>query len=164
VAGSSIAPLLESHPEAAVGDPVRQRAARLDGAALFLITHVPPIPDSAAAGAPGAAQFLTLARSVQWITFAARPEGDNLRVSLEGECDNATDATQVKSTLELVRMFGRAGLESPKNKQSMDPAMLSMLEHFLTDADVSQDAERVRVRVEVTPDVWKLSGPAKPQK
>lgn len=162
VAGASIAPLFESHADSAA-DPVRERAARLDGAAVFLITHAPPIPDNAAAGAPGSAQFLTLARSVQWLTFAARPEGDNVRLSLEGECDNATDAAQVKTALELVRMFGRAGLESPKNKQSMDPATLAMLENLLSGADVTQAAERVRILVEVPPDVWKLGGPARPQ-
>ncbi|HTC64331.1 MAG TPA: hypothetical protein VK709_15935 [Candidatus Saccharimonadales bacterium] len=166
VAGSSIAPLLASHMDAAGGDPVRDRAAHLDGAAAFLITHVPPIPDNAAGAGPqaaGAAQFLTLARSVQWVTFAARPEGDNLRVSLEGECDNATDAVQVKTALELMRMFGRAGLDSAKNKQSMDPAVLAMLQTLLTGAEVTQAAERVRILVEVTPDVWHLGGPAKAQ-
>ena len=165
VAGTSIAPLFESHADAAGGDPVRERAARLDGAAAFVITHVPPIPDNAAGAtaASGAAQFMALARSVQWLTFAARPDGDDLRVSLEGECDNATDAAQVKATLELMRMFGRAGLDSQKNKQSMDPAALAMLENLLSSADVTQAAERVRILLEVTPDVWKLGGPAKPQ-
>jgi hypothetical protein len=167
VAGSSIAPLFDSHIDAPDGDPVRERAAHLDGAAAFLVTHVPPIQDNAAGAGPqasGAAQFLTLARSVQWITFAARPEGDNLRVSLEGECDNATDAVQVKTALELMRMFGRAGLDSAKNKQSMNPAALAMLQTLLTGAEVTQAAERVRILVEVTPDVWQLSGPAKTQK
>jgi hypothetical protein len=166
VAGSSIAPLFEGHADAAGGDPVRERAARLDGAAAFLITHMPPLPDNAPGAGPqaaGAAQFLALARSVQWITFAARPEGDNLRVSLEGECDNAPDAVQVKTALELLRMFGRAGLDSAKNKQSMDPAALAMLQTLLTGAEVTQAAERVRILVEVTPDVWHLSGPAKTQ-
>jgi hypothetical protein len=98
---------------------------------------------------------------VQWVTFAARPEGDNLRVSLEGECNNATDAVQVKTALELARMFGRAGLDSAKNKQSMDPAALAMLQTLLTSAEVTQAAERVRILVEVTPDVWHLGGHAK---
>jgi hypothetical protein len=166
VAGSSIAPLFENHMDATGADPVRERAAHLDGAAAFLITHVPPIPDNPAGAGPqaaGAAQFLALARSVQWITFAARPEGDNLRVSLEGECDNAADAAQVKTALELMRMFGRAGLDSAKNKQSMDPAALAMLQTLLTSAEVTQAAERVRILVEVTPEVWHLGGPAKTQ-
>jgi hypothetical protein len=62
-----------------------------------------------------------------------------------------------------MRMFGRSGLEGQKNKQSMKPATLAMLENMLSTADVTQAAERVRILVEVTPDVWKLGGPAKPQ-
>jgi len=166
VAGTSIAPLFNSNADASASDPARERAARLDGAAAYIITRVPPIPDNAAgAGSPGgaaSAQFLALARSVQWVSLAARPEGDNLRLSLEGECDNATDALQIKSALELVRMFGRAGLDSTKNKQSMDPATLAMLQAMLTGAEVTQAAERVRILLEITPDVWHLSGPAKP--
>jgi hypothetical protein len=167
VAGSSIAPLFDSHMDAAGSDPARDRAAHIDGAAAFLITHVPPIPDNAAGAGPqasAAAQFVTLARSVKWITFAVRPEGDNLRVSLEGECDNAADAVQLKGALELMRMFGRAGLDSEKNKQSMDPAALATLQTLLTGAEVTQAAERVRILAEVTPDIWQLSSPAKAQK
>jgi hypothetical protein len=157
VAGPSIAPLFAGQADTPRADPVGERAARLDGAAAFMVTRMPPIPDNAGAGggAP-AAQLLSMARSVQWITLAARPEGDDLRVSLEGECDNSTDALQIKSALELLRMFGRAGLESPKTRQSMDPVALALLQTVLSNADVTQSAERVRVLVELTPDIFML--------
>jgi hypothetical protein len=164
VAGSSIAPLLDARSDVSAGDPVRERAARLDGAAAFMITRVPSIPNNTGgAGTQGAAstQFLSLARSVQWITLAARPAGDNLRISLEGECDSSANALQLKTALELMRMFGRAGLDSAKTRQSMDPAALSMLQAMLTNAEVTQAAERVRILMEITPDVWQLSSPAK---
>lgn len=166
VAGPSIAPLFDAHSDDPAGDPARERAARLDGAAAFLIARVPPIPDNAGgAGMQGAAsaQLMSLARSVQWITLAARPEGDNLRISLEGESDNATDAMQLKSALELLRMFGRAGLENPKSTQSMNPATLAMLQTLLSTAEVTQAAERVRILIEVTPDIFKLGETRKPQ-
>jgi hypothetical protein len=161
VAGPSIAPLLAAHSDDPAADPARERAARLDGAAAFVITRVPPAPDNFAPGGAEASQLASLARSVQWITLAARPEGDNLRISLEGECDNGTDALQLKSALEILRMFGRAGLDSPKTRQSMDPAALAMLETLLSTAEVTQAAGRVRILIEINPDVWKLSGPAK---
>ncbi len=166
VSGPSIAPLFEAHSGDPSSDPARERAARLDGAAAFMIVRVPPIPDNAGGAAmqgPASAQMMTLARSVQWVTLAARPEGDNLRISLEGESDNATDAMQLKAALELMRMFGRAGLENPKTTQSMNPATLAMLQNMLTNAEVTQAAERVRILIAIPPDVWHLSGPAKPQ-
>jgi hypothetical protein len=163
VAGESIAPLLAGHGDDPSSDPARERAARLDGAAAFVITRVPPVPDNFAPGGAQSTQLASLARSVQWITLAARPEGDNLHISLEGECDNSTNALQLKSTLEILRMFGRAGLDSSKTRQSMDPATLTMLQTLLTNAEVTQAAERVRILVEITPDVWKLTGPARQQ-
>jgi hypothetical protein len=163
VAGPSIAPLFAAHGDDPSGDPARERAARLDGAAAFAITRVPPIPDNFGPGGVQSAQLASLARSVQWVTFAARPEGDNLRISLEGECDNTTDALQLQSALELLRMFGRAGLENPKTRQSMDPAALSSLQTLLSNAEITQAAERVRILVELTPDILKLGETRKTQ-
>ena len=55
------------------------------------------------------------------VTLAARPEGTDVRVSLEGECQTPTDARELQAALEMLRLFGRAGLESPKTRASMDP-------------------------------------------
>jgi hypothetical protein len=163
VAGPSIAPLFAARSGDPAADQARDRAARLDGAAAFLISQVPPVPDNAAAGGGQAAQLASLARSLRWVTLAASPEGEDVRVSLEGECDNAAGARQLQSGLELLRMFGRAGLDGPKTRASMDPAELAMLQSLLTNAEITQAAEHVRILLEITPDVWHLSGPAKTQ-
>jgi hypothetical protein len=163
VSGQSISPLFAGQSADRASDPVRERAARLDGAAAFVITRVPPIPENAAAQPPATAQLMSLARSIQWITLAARPEGDNLLVSLEGECDNSTDAIQLKSMLDVLRMFARAGLENPKTSQSMNPAALASLQDLLTATEITQAAERVRILLEIKPDIWQMSGPAKRQ-
>lgn len=167
VAGPSAAIVFGGSSEASAGDPARERAARLDGSAAFMISQVPPIPASAGAGAAGMQgaatdQLLSLARSVRWVTLAARPEGDNLRLSLEGECDSETSARQIQSMLEVMRMFGRAGLASPKNKESMDPATFAALDSLLSSAAVTQAGERVRILLELTPDIFKLKGPGSP--
>jgi hypothetical protein len=160
--GPGITSLLAGHSGDNAGDPARERAARVDGAAAFVIARVPPVPDNFAAGGAQSTQLASLARSVQWVTLAARPEGDNLRISLEGECDTSTNALQLKSALEVLRMFGRAGLDGPKTRQSMDPAALAMLQTLLSTAEVTQAAERVRILVELTPDVFKLGETRKP--
>ena len=163
VDGSGIASLFTGRSDATAADPARERAAHLDGAAMFLISRVPPLPDKFGPSGAQSEQLANLARSVQWITLAARPEGEDLRISLEGECDSSTDALELKSALEILRMFGRAGLDSPKTRQSMDPAALATLQNLLSGAEVTQAAERVRILVEITPDIWHLGGPANPQ-
>src|ERR1700730_2176014 len=71
------------------------------------------------------------------------------------------DASQLQATLETLRMFGRVGLESPKTRQTMDPATFGVLETVLKTADITETAERVRILVEITPDIFKLSGSQK---
>jgi hypothetical protein len=160
VEGSSIAPVLATN-NANSADPVRERAARVAGAAVFAISRVPAVPDNFAPGGIQSAQLAGLIRSVQWVTLAARPEGENIRVSLEGECQTDSDARQLESALQTLRMLGQAGLESPKTRQSMDPATFGVVETLLKTADITESAERVRILVEFTPDILKLSGSQK---
>jgi hypothetical protein len=178
VGGSSIAPLLAASAGNSTGnaandpDPARERAARMNGAAAFMITRVPPIPDNSdlavnrgknelPLGGAASAQLLSLARSVQWVTLAAAPDGDNVRISLEGECTTPTDARQLQSALEVLRLFGRAALESPKTRDSMDPAAYALAESVLKSAEVTATAERTRILIELTPDILKLGGTRK---
>jgi hypothetical protein len=161
VEGSSVASVISPHAVDAVSDPIRERAARVDGAAVFAISRVPAIPDNFAPGGMQSAELNALIRSVQWVTLAARPEGDDLRVSLEGECQTNADARQLQSALQTVFLVGRMELESPKSRQSMDPAAFELFDNLLKMADVSETAERVRILVEITPDVMKLAGPSK---
>jgi hypothetical protein len=163
VEGSSIAPLRGPPGDAPGGDPARERAARVAGAAIFAITRVPAIPINSSSGGAQSAQLLNLARSVQWITLAARPEGNDLRVSLEGECQTPSDARQLQAALEIFRLIGRAGLESPKTRESMPPATFDALETLLKSADVSATADRVRILVQLAPDILNLGGPRKTQ-
>jgi hypothetical protein len=86
-----------------------------------------------------------------------------VRISLEGECDNSTDAHQLQSALELLRVFGRVGLDSPKMRQSMSPAALASLQKMLASAEVTQAAERVRILVELTPDIFKTGDSGNPK-
>ena len=115
VEGSSIAPVLAPHAADSATDPARERAARVAGAAVFAITRVPAVPDNFAPGGMQSAQLASLARSVQWITLAARPEGENLRVSLEGECQTSTDARQLQSALGNVAHVRTGGTGKPKD-------------------------------------------------
>jgi hypothetical protein len=163
VEGPSIAPLLAQHDDGSVADPARERATRVAGSAIFAISRVPPIPDNYSPGGVQSAQLMNLVRSVHWVTLAARPEGNDLRVSLEGECQTPTDARELQAALEVFRLFGRAGLESSKTRESMDPVTFGVLESVLKTADVSASAERVRILVEFTPDILKLGGVSKAQ-
>ena len=161
--GTDIAPLLAAHPQDSAGDPLRERVARVAGASVFAVSRVPAIPDNFAFGGMQSATLASMIRSVQWITLAALPQDDTVRVSLEGECNTESDAKQLQSTLEVFRAFGQAGLASPKTRQQIDPTVYSILQTLLQTADISQSGERVRVRMELTADSLKSNGSQKTQ-
>jgi hypothetical protein len=164
VDGLSIAQVLAPPAKAAAGDPVREQAARMDGAAVFAVSRVPLIPDNLSPGGIKSSQLAGLMQSLRMVTLAARPEGENFRVSLEGECLTDTDARRIQSALSVLQMIVEASLESPKTRERMDAATLGVLDNMLKSADITASAERVRILIELTPDVLKLRELQKPQK
>jgi putative heme degradation protein len=64
----------------------------------------------------------------------------------------------------VLQMIVEASLESPKTRERMDAATLGVLDNMLKSADITASAERVRILIELTPDVLKLSELQKPQK
>ncbi len=157
VQGLSVAAVLATHLQDG-SDPVRQRAARMAGTAALAISRVPEIPENASLGGAQSAQLANLARSIQWITLAANPVGENMRISLDGECKTGADARQLQGALGVLRLFAQAGLADPKTRGRKDTATFEALNALLKSVDVTSSAERVRILIELTPDILKLSG------
>lgn len=160
VQGPTIAPGLGAGSTALPADPVRDRALQLAAADFFLITRMPAVPGNFSAGGIESAPVANLIRSVQWVTLAARPEGDNLRVSLEGDCASAGEARQLQSALESIRTFAQAALEKERPRTQNDKA-LKLWESLLETADITQSAERVRILLELPPEVLDYVEPKK---
>lgn len=165
VSGPSITPLLANPGDEAQRqtDPAREHAKRVAGAAMFAIMKVPPIPEGPASGGVGPSKLMELARSVQWLTLAARPEGNFMRVSLEGDCLSATDAHELAATLEVARMISSASLDKSSRQPNVDAATLDFYQGVLKNAEINTSEERVRVRLEVGPELFKIGNPPKTQ-
>ena len=160
VQGPSIAPFLGTDSTTPSPDPARDRAVQVAAADFFLITRMPAIPSNFSAAGIESAPMANLIRSVQWLTLAARPEGDNLRVSLEGDCATGADARQLESALETLRLFARAALEKER-PHSQDSKAIELWESLLKSADITQSGERVRILLELPPEVLDYAGPKK---
>jgi hypothetical protein len=156
VQGPSIAPALGARLSAASGDPIRERVTHVAGSDIFLITRTPSIPDNFGTGVLQSAPVANLIRSVQWLTLAARPEGDNLLVSLEGECATNTDARQLQSALETLRLIAQAGL-GKQGSQTQTESSRKLWESVLKSIAITQAGERVRLLVTLPPEVLNYS-------
>lgn len=137
----------------------RARFDRLAGTPVFAVIR----PDAAAgdalaARAPGGFQSEQLAGlldQLQWITIAGKPEGDDLRVVLEGECPTEGTARQLSDFLNGALILAQAGLNGLRVRQQLDPQAREAYLEVLKGADISRidrgETKSVRVVFEVTP-------------
>jgi hypothetical protein len=155
VDGTDVGPLLVAHGDPAT-DPIQERIARVQNSPAFLIVHVSAFPNPPDAKGTPAAQFAALARTVDWISLAFNPADTMLRVSLEGECKTPADASQLHSALEFGRQLGKVGLDDPNTRQKMDAPTLAALQTLLGNLEISEVNNRVRVLMEITPEMLNL--------
>ena len=137
----------------------RTRFERLAGSpASAVIRQDAGAASALAAQAPGglrSPQLSTLLDQLQWITLAAKPDNELLRVVAEGEC--ATDATarQLADLLNGVVILAQAGLNDAKTRQQLDPATREAYLELLRSADISKldrgGTKSVRLVLEITP-------------
>ncbi len=149
--GPNLAPVLAPRAPGGPDTQMRERIARLAGAAVFAVGRVGPVPENVSVGGLRSDQFANLVRSLRWFNLAARPEGDRMRVVLEGECDTSENARQLAGALDGLRMLGQAALADPRTRQRLPPQTAATLDSLLRAAQVSRDGQRVRLLLELTP-------------
>jgi hypothetical protein len=152
----------------------RVRFERLGGSPLFaVIRQDAALGTALAAQAPGglrSPQLSTLLDQLRWITLAAKPENDRLRVVADGECTAEATARQLVDVLNGVAILAEGGLNDPQTRQQLDPAMREAYLELVKNADVSKidrgDTKSVRLVFEITPgflEAARKSPPVKPE-
>jgi hypothetical protein len=84
---------------------------------------------------------------LRWVNLAARPDGDKVLLSAEGDCDTPDQAKQIASTLELLRGLMRGMLNDPKTRGNMPAETAQAVTQMFQTAQISSDAARVRLLV-----------------
>jgi hypothetical protein len=142
-------------------DPAMQaRIDRVAGAPLFAVARTDHLPDSIYASFKNSAQLLTLARSIQAITLAGQPQGDDLAVTLDAECDSMKNALEIGTLLDGFRMIGSVALNDPKERGQMTKEQAAFLSTLLAKVKVTPQDKWVRLSIALTPQM--LAGKAAP--
>jgi hypothetical protein len=137
----------------------RERFKRLAGSPLFAVIRQDAEAGSALASrAPGglqSPQLSSLLDRLQWITVAAKPQADTLRIVAEGECPTDQTSRQLADLLNGVLVLANAGLNAPNTRQQLDPQAREAYLEMLKGADVSRidrgETKAVRLVFDVTP-------------
>jgi len=136
----------------------REHFSRLAGTPLFVILRPDSSTASALAQAPGglrSPQLASLLSQLQWISIAGKPDGNLLRVVIDGECPVEVTIRQLKEVLGGIAILAQAGLNDPKTRRQMDPQLREAYLELLQSVDIQQldrgSSKSVRIVFDVTP-------------
>jgi hypothetical protein len=136
------------------------RTARVAGSMLFAVARADSIPKDLTIGTVRLDQIASSLQGLQWLTLSVTAEKENLRVTLEGECQSSSDALKLDLTLSGFRMVGRALLSQPSTRSQLTPQGAEALSQLVRVVEVSHEDRRVRLSVAFTTEM--LNGLAAP--
>jgi hypothetical protein len=131
---------------------------RLAGSPVFIVLRQDAATvNSLAAQTPGGLQSPELAAlfaQLNWLTWAAQPQTDVLRIVAEGETSSDTVAHQLSDMLNGLLILAQTGLNDPKARAQINPQARAAYLDVLKSAEITrmdrQDAKAVRVVFNVT--------------
>ncbi len=85
------------------------------------------------------------------LTLAAQPQGNVLRVVLEGESTSVQNALAISTFLEFSRMGASLALSNPKTSRQLTDEQGAFLEGLLRESRISRQDRWVRLTFDVTP-------------
>jgi hypothetical protein len=143
-------------------DPVLQsRIERVAGAPIFAVARTSQLPASFYANFHNAPQLEGLIRSIQALTLAGQPDGDNLKINVDAESDSMKNAMQISFLLETGRMAGSMALSTPDAKRQMTREQLDFLNALLSDAKITHRDKLVRLNLNITREMLTTAPPQK---
>ena len=144
------------------GPAMQSRIQRVAGAPMFAVARTERLPESIYAPLHNSPQLEQIARSVQAITLAGQPDRDNLRVTLDAECDSLKNAVQLAFLLETGKMAGSMALSDPRTRRQITKEQFVFLEALMDHATINHQNKVVRITLEITPDMLAAAPPPKP--
>jgi len=132
---------------------LQSRIERVAGAPIFAVARTSNLPNSFYATFRNAPQLDQLIRSIQALTLAGQPDGENLKVALDAESDSMKDAMQISFLLETGRMAGSMALDSSDARQQMTREQIAFLNSLLSNAKITQREKLIRLTFTITRDM-----------
>jgi hypothetical protein len=157
----SYAALFQKQRSASSSADWAERFSRLGGTPIFAVLRQDgSAVASLAEQAPGgfrSPQLASLLGQLQWVTIGGKPEGELLRVVIDGECSSQTTIHQLKDFFGGIIVLAQAGLNSADTRKKLDPQVRDAYLELLKSAEVESldrgASKSVRVIFDVTPKI-----------
>jgi hypothetical protein len=130
-----------------------QRINRVAGSPVFGVIRMNAVPKDARIGTFGVDTITNSLQGVSWLTVVAAPQGQSIRVVLEGECESSLAATKLNLGLESLRILARAYLSAPSTRKQFTPQGGDALIQLVKQADISAENNHVQLAVSLTPEI-----------
>lgn len=130
---------------------MQARIDRVAGAPLFAVARTDHLPDSIYASFQSSPQLLGYIRSIKAITLAGQPQGNNLALTIDGQCDSMKNAVEIATLLNGFRMMGSVALKDPKERGNMTKQQADFLSELLAKLKVTPQDQWVRLSIALTP-------------
>ena len=168
--GTSLLSSLSAPPADSDAAAWRERFRRLAGSPLFAVVRQNARVGTALnAETPGgfrSPQLSALIDQLQWITVAAKPEADRLRVALEGEGSADAPTRQLSDVIKGLLVLAEAGLSNQRMRQQLAPEVREAYLEMLKSADARQidrgETKSVRLVFDLTPKFLEAARTAMP--
>jgi hypothetical protein len=145
-------------PAKALSSEWHEHFSRVAGTPIFVVLRQDAVAPAVLPQAPGglrSPQLATLISQLQWISVGGKPEGDLLRVVVDGEALGENIVHQLKEVLSGLRVIAQMGLNDGKMRQQLNPDLREGYLELLSSADIQQldrgTSKSVRVIFDVTP-------------
>ena len=139
-----------SHPaprEAAM----KARIERVAGAPIFAVARTDNLPRAFYSNFANAPQLERLVRSIRGLSFAGKPEGDNIAAALDAECDTVKSALEISTLLDGFRLVGSMALSDPKTLRQMTKEQAAFVQALIRQLKITRQDRWVHLRLDLTP-------------
>jgi hypothetical protein len=154
--GKSATDMLTEAPTTHRDPAMQARIDRVAGAPLFAVARTDQLPDSFYASFRNSPQLLSNVKKVRALVLAGEPDGDNLDLTVDAECKSMSDAVQLGTLMEGLRMLGSMALSDPKARGQLTKQQAELLITLLSKMNISPQDNYVRLNLALTPQM--LSG------
>jgi hypothetical protein len=132
---------------------IQESVSRVAGAPLFAVSNTSNLPESFYSGLQQSPQLQQLVRGLQGLAFAGQPDGKNVQLVLDGQCDSATTAVGIATLLEFFRASASGMLNNQSQANSANKKQMEFLQGLLGQVKVDRGDRWVRLSLELTPEI-----------